>query len=100
MWDGISRWTPSTQQTQKGIPLILDRIYILDLLYIIDAAAIYGSNCESWKVWLVANELESLGVNAKHKEELNDLPEVSALTENLKQLFYEEYQMGSIKDNR
>jgi hypothetical protein len=48
----------------------------------------------------VANELESLGVNAKHKEELNDLPEVSALTENLKQLFYEEYQMGSIKDNR
>jgi hypothetical protein len=42
----------------------------------------------SW--WL--NELESLGVNAKHKEELNDLSEASALTENLKQLFYEEYK--------
>jgi hypothetical protein len=47
MWGGIGRWTQSTQQTQKGIPLILNRIYILDLLYIIDAAAIYGSNCES-----------------------------------------------------
>lgn len=40
--------------------------------------------------WL--NELESLGVNTKHKEELGDLAIASALTEYLKQLFYEEYQ--------
>ncbi len=53
---------------------------------------------ERYGWWL--NELETLGVKAKHKEELNDLPEVSALTENLKQLFYEEYQRGLIKDNR
>jgi hypothetical protein len=39
--------------------------------------------------WL--NELESLGVNTKHKE-LNDLSVASSLTENLKQLFFEEYQ--------
>jgi hypothetical protein len=39
--------------------------------------------------WL--NELESLGVNTKH-EEFNNLLEASSLTENLKQLFYEEYQ--------
>jgi hypothetical protein len=36
-------------------------------------------------------ELESLGVNIKHKE-LNDLSVASSLTENLKQLFFEEYQ--------
>jgi hypothetical protein len=39
--------------------------------------------------WL--NELESLGVNTKHKE-LSDLSVASSLTENLKQLFFEEYQ--------
>jgi hypothetical protein len=44
---------------------------------------------EKYSWWL--NELESLGVNARHKGELNDLTEASALTENLKQLFYEEY---------
>ena len=49
----------------------------------------------SW--WL--NELESLGVNAKHKEDINDLQEASALTESLKQLFYEEYQRAFNEDN-
>jgi len=44
---------------------------------------------EKYRLWL--NELESLGVNTRHKGELNDLTEASALTENLKQLFYEEY---------
>jgi hypothetical protein len=39
--------------------------------------------------WL--SELESLGVNTKHKE-FKYLSEASSLTENLKQLFYEEYQ--------
>jgi hypothetical protein len=52
---------------------------------------------ERYGWWL--NELETLGVNANHKEGLNDLPEVSALTENLKRLFYEEYQRGLIEDN-
>ena len=45
---------------------------------------------EKYNWWL--NELESLGVNAKRKEELNDLSEVSALTGNIKKLFYEDYQ--------
>ena len=39
--------------------------------------------------WLI--ELESLGVNTEHKD-LNDLSVASSLTENLKQLFFEEYQ--------
>ena len=45
---------------------------------------------ERYSWWL--NELESLGVSARHKEDLHDLPEASALTENLKQLFHEKYQ--------
>jgi hypothetical protein len=52
---------------------------------------------ERYSWWL--NELESLGVSAKHKEDINDLPEASALTENLKQLFYEEYQRAFNEDN-
>jgi hypothetical protein len=45
---------------------------------------------ERYGWWL--NELESLGINAERKKELNDLTEVSALTGNIKKLFYEEYQ--------
>ena len=52
---------------------------------------------ERYSWWL--NELESLGVNATHKEDINDLQEASALTENLKQLFYEEYQRAFNEDN-
>ena len=52
---------------------------------------------ERYSWWL--NELESPGVNAKHKEDINDLQEASALTENLKQLFYEEYQRAFNEDN-
>ena len=52
---------------------------------------------ERYSWWL--NELESLGVNGKHKEDINDLQEASALTENLKQLFYEEYQRAFNEDN-
>jgi hypothetical protein len=44
---------------------------------------------ERYSWWL--NELESLGVNTKCNE-LNDLSVASSLTENLKQLFFEEYQ--------
>jgi hypothetical protein len=38
------------------------------------------------------NELESLGVSPKRCNELNDKQEVSNLTENLKQIFYQAYK--------
>jgi hypothetical protein len=40
--------------------------------------------------WL--NELESLGVTPKVKNELNDIQETSNLAENLKQAFYQAYK--------
>ena len=40
--------------------------------------------------WL--NELESLGVSPKVKNELNDIQETSNLAENLKQAFYQAYK--------
>jgi hypothetical protein len=43
---------------------------------------------DTW--WL--NELESLGVSPKAKNELNDIQETSNLAENLKQLFYQAYK--------
>ena len=39
---------------------------------------------DNW--WL--NELESLGVSPKVRNELNGIQEASSLTENLKQIFY------------
>jgi flagellin-specific chaperone FliS len=45
---------------------------------------------ERYDWWL--NELESLGVSAKVLNDLNNIQEVSDLTENLKQSFYEEYK--------
>ena len=41
-------------------------------------------------LWL--NELESLGVTPKVKNELNDIQETSNLAENLKQAFYQAYK--------
>jgi hypothetical protein len=38
------------------------------------------------------NELESLGVSPKVKNELNDIQETSNLAENLKQAFYQAYK--------
>jgi hypothetical protein len=38
------------------------------------------------------NELESLGVSPKVKNELNDIQETSNLAENLKQVFYQAYK--------
>ena len=46
---------------------------------------------EKYGWWL--NELESLGVSPKIlSSELNDIQEASTLTENLKQVFYQEYK--------
>jgi hypothetical protein len=44
---------------------------------------------EKYGWWL--NELESLGVSPKVCNELNDMQEVSNLTEILKQTFYQQY---------
>ena len=46
------------------------------------------SQKDTW--WL--NELESLGVSPKVKNELNDIQETSSLAENLKQAFYQAYK--------
>jgi hypothetical protein len=43
---------------------------------------------DSW--WI--NELESLGVSVKVRNELNDTQETSNLAENLKQIFYQSYK--------
>ena len=43
---------------------------------------------DSW--WI--NELESLGVSVKVRNELNDTQETSNLAENLKQTFYQSYK--------
>lgn len=40
--------------------------------------------------WL--NELESLGVSVKVLDDLNNIEELSDLTENLKQTYYQEYK--------
>jgi flagellin-specific chaperone FliS len=45
---------------------------------------------ERYDWWL--SELESLGVSAKVLNDLNNIQEVSDLTENLKQSFYQEYK--------
>jgi flagellin-specific chaperone FliS len=42
----------------------------------------------SW--WL--NELESLGVSVKLRNDLNNIQETSNLAENLKQIFYQAYK--------
>jgi hypothetical protein len=50
---------------------------------------------DNW--WL--NELESLGVSPKVRNELNDIQEISSLTENLKQIFYQAYKDAYKNDN-
>jgi flagellin-specific chaperone FliS len=47
------------------------------------------------------NELESLGVSVKVRNELNNIQETSNLTENLKQMFYQAYKEAhSDNDNK
>ena len=50
---------------------------------------------DNW--WL--NELESLGVSPKVRNELNDIQETSSLTENLKQIFYQASKDAYKNDN-
>jgi hypothetical protein len=38
------------------------------------------------------NELKSLGIDAKKKNELNDDKELAALTENIKQTYFQDYK--------
>jgi len=52
---------------------------------------------EKYGWWL--NELESLGVSPKRCNELNNKQEVSNLTENLKQVFYQEYKLAMMRNN-
>ncbi|MGA9841753.1 MAG: hypothetical protein WBP64_21625 [Nitrososphaeraceae archaeon] len=60
-------------------------------IVIIDSTmAIRKEYPERYDWWL--SELESLGVSAKVLNDLNNIQEVSDLTENLKQSFYEEYK--------
>jgi hypothetical protein len=51
---------------------------------------------DTW--WL--NELESLGLSPKVRNELNDIQEMSSLTENLKQIFYQAYKDAYKNDNQ
>ena len=51
-----------------------------------------NEHTESYGWWL--NELDSLGVTAKKTNELNDINEISNLTQNLKQDLYREYKSG------
>jgi hypothetical protein len=48
---------------------------------------------ERYGWWL--NELDSLGISTKRINELNDLKEISNLTENIKQAFYQDYRTES-----
>ncbi|HEX5977560.1 MAG TPA: hypothetical protein VFY68_09795 [Nitrososphaeraceae archaeon] len=49
----------------------------------------------SW--WL--NELESLGISMNTKDACNNIKEASELTEEVKQIFYEEYQRTYDENN-
>lgn len=50
---------------------------------------------ESW--WV--NELESLGVSPKARNELNNIHETSNLVESLKQVFYQAYKEAYDNNN-
>ena len=51
---------------------------------------------DNW--WI--NELDSLGVNVKVRNELNDTQETSNLAENLKQIFYQAYKHAYNDENQ
>jgi hypothetical protein len=52
--------------------------------------ATINEHTERYGWWL--NELDSLGINTKRINELNDLKEIRNLTENIKQAFYQDYK--------
>jgi hypothetical protein len=47
--------------------------------------------------WL--NELETLGISPKTRNELNDIQETGRLTENIKKVFYQTYKEAYNDDN-
>jgi hypothetical protein len=51
---------------------------------------------DNW--WI--NELDSLGVSVKVRNELNDTQETSNLAENLKQIFYQAYKHAYNDENQ
>lgn len=63
----------------------------------ITTMAIRNEHPEKYDWWL--SELESLGVSPKTLNDLNDKREVSELTENLKQTYYQEYKSRYIDQN-
>jgi hypothetical protein len=50
----------------------------------------------SW--WI--NELDSLGISVKIRNELNNTQEMSSLAENLKQIFYQAYKDAYSDNNQ
>ena len=50
----------------------------------------------SW--WI--NELDSLGVSVKIRNELNNIQEISSFAENLKQIFYQAYKDAYSDNNQ
>jgi hypothetical protein len=46
--------------------------------------------------WL--NELVSLGIQPKRKNDLNDKEELEALTDNIKQVYYQDYKTAYDKE--
>ena len=51
---------------------------------------IKGKEIDSIDSWL--EELRSLGISTKRKNDLNDNKELQDLTDNIKQTFYQEYK--------
>ena len=45
------------------------------------------------------NELESLGIDPKRKNELNDKEELAILADNIKQVYYQDYKTAYDEDS-
>jgi hypothetical protein len=52
-----------------------------------------GHNKDYWH-----NELDSLGIEPKRENELNDEKELAALADNIKQTYYQDYKTAYEKD--
>jgi hypothetical protein len=45
------------------------------------------------------NELKSLGIDSKRKNEFNDREELESLADNIKQVYYQDYKIAYSTDN-
>ncbi len=54
------------------------------------AADVFKEHADKQDYWL--SELESLGIEPKRKNELNDREELQALAENIKEVYYQDYK--------